>query len=142
MLALKLKKLFMTSLYRKLSKLPLDSMTEISDGKLISLLQSYIFILEKILMLVFYCAVAPVALIVSCGLIALQGGLIYALVVQFLYIVLFWIQYLINLIIGKIIGKESSSNDKRIGLIYQILLGLRTIKCFALENFFLEKILK
>lgn len=38
MLSLKLKKLFMSSLYRKLSRLSLDSMSEISDGKLISLL--------------------------------------------------------------------------------------------------------
>lgn len=38
MLSLKLKKLLMSSLYRKLSKISLDSMAEISDGKLISLL--------------------------------------------------------------------------------------------------------
>jgi hypothetical protein len=91
MLSLKLKKLFMTAMYRKLAKMSLDSMGEISDGKLISLLQSYIFILEKILVLVFYCAVAPIALLVSCGLIAIKGGLIYAIIVQFLYILLFWI---------------------------------------------------
>ena len=91
MLALKLKKLFMTVLYHKLSKISLDSMGEISDGKLITLLQSFIFILEKILMLVYFCAVAPVALIVSCILIAMKGGLLYAIVVQVLYIMLFWL---------------------------------------------------
>lgn len=37
-MALKLKKLFMTALYDKLGKLSLDSMGEISDGKLISML--------------------------------------------------------------------------------------------------------
>lgn len=72
----------------------------------------------------------------------MKGGLVYAIVVQFLYIVLFWIQYLINMMIGKIIGTESLQNDKRIGLIYQMLQGLRTIKCFGLELFFLEKVLK
>lgn len=92
-------------------------------------------------MLVFYCAVAPVALLVSCGLIAIKGGLLYAIIIQFLYILLFWIQYLINLLIGKVIVVESTQNDKRIGLIYQMLLGIKTIKCFALELFFLEKII-
>ncbi|CDW74186.1 multidrug resistance-associated protein 4 [Stylonychia lemnae] len=141
MLSLKMKKLFLSIMYNKLSHLSLDSMGEISDGKLIALLQSYIFILEKIMVLTFYCFVAPFGLIVSCAFIAIKGGLIYALVVQFLYIVLFWIQYLINLIIGKVISKESVQNDYRIGLIYQMLCGLRTIKCFAMENFFLERIL-
>lgn len=64
--------------------------------------------LEKILVLVFYCAVAPVALLVSCGLIALKGGLLYAIIIQLLYIILFWIQYLINVIIGKVIAIEST----------------------------------
>jgi len=100
MLSLKMKKLFMSIIYGKLSHVSLDAMGEISDGKLIALLQSYVFILEKIMVLVFYCFVAPFGLIVSCAFIAVKGGLIYALVVQFLYIVLFWIQYLINLIIG------------------------------------------
>jgi len=97
----------MNTLYQKISRTSLDSMGEVEDGKLISLLQSYIFILEKILVLCYYCAVAPVAMLVSCALIAIKGGLIYAIAVQFLYIVLFWIQYLINLMIGKVIGKES-----------------------------------
>ena len=108
MLSLKMKKLFMNTIYKKCSKLPLDCMDEIGDGKLITLLQSYIFILEKITVLCFYCAVAPVAMLTSCALIAIKGGLIYSIVVQFLYIILFWIQYLINVMIGKVIGIESS----------------------------------
>jgi len=92
--------------------------------------------------LVYYCAVAPIMMLIACGLIAIKGGLLYAIIVQVLYICLFGIQYLINTLIGKIIITESGQNDRRIGLIYQLLLGLRTIKCFGLENFFLDKVLK
>jgi hypothetical protein len=38
MMALKLKKLFMNAIYDKLGKLSLDSMGEVNDGKLISIL--------------------------------------------------------------------------------------------------------
>ncbi len=38
MLSLKMKKLFMNAIYQKCSKLPLDCMDEIGDGKLITLL--------------------------------------------------------------------------------------------------------
>mgnify|MGYP001806890142 CR=1 FL=1 len=85
----KLKKLFMRSIYFKTSHLSLDSFDEVGDGKLITLLQSYIFILEKILNLVFYCAVAPVAMLLACFFISIQGGIIYAILLQVLYIMVF-----------------------------------------------------
>lgn len=59
-----------------------------------------------------------------------------------MYLSLFLIQWGINKLISKIIVTESGVNDKRIGLVYQLLLGLRTIKCFGLETFFLDKVLK
>ena len=71
LLSFKLKKLFMNSIYHKTSRMSLDSFDEVGDGKLITLLQSYIFILEKILSLVHYCAVAPVAMLFACFLISI-----------------------------------------------------------------------
>lgn len=118
LMAYKIKKLFMRSIYQKSSRLALDSFDEVSDGKLITLLQSYIFILEKILLLVHYCAVAPVAMLFSCLLISIHGGVIYAIIIQVLYILLFFVQYMINKAIGKVVGTESAMNDKRVGLIY------------------------
>jgi hypothetical protein len=54
----------------------------------------------------------------SCFLIALKGGIIYAILIQVLYMLLFFVQYLINLAIGNVVGIESSKNDQRIGLVY------------------------
>ena len=47
---------------------------------------------------------------------------------------------MINVAIGKVVVHESINNDCRVGIIYYMLNGLKTIKCFALENYFLKRI--
>ena len=88
-MALESRKLMIASIYDKISRLSMRSLTETNSGKLITLVSSDIFTLERPLSLAPFAFVAPLMNLASYGLIWYISGWEYALIIFGLWILMF-----------------------------------------------------
>lgn len=88
-MALEFRKLMIASIYDKIARLSMRSLTETNSGKLITLVSSDIFTLERPLSLAPFAFVAPLMNLASYALIWHISGWEYALIIFGLWIVMF-----------------------------------------------------
>jgi len=84
--------------------------------------------------------VAPIVSLFSIGLISYFYKVEYGLITLAFLAVLLVMQFLTGTGIKKLKRTEAKYTDERLKLITDMVTGVRTIKCYAWENHYLEKI--
>lgn len=140
-MALEIRKLLTSAMYDKVTKLSMRSLTETNSGKLITLVSSDIFTLERPL------AIAPFGLAspfinIACYLIVWQiSGWEYAVIMASLWILTFIMQVCTSRMQKGLKQSEAMRNDERMKLVNDMITGIRTIKAYAWENHYCEKVI-
>ena len=139
-LSLRIRRVLCAALYDKVVRLSMKSMTETHSGKLISLISGDLFTIEKGLSIFPVLIAAPFINLWACYLLSISVGIKYTGIVFGLWILTMFLQFLSTTQIKRLKGIESGINDERLKLVNDMVVGCRTIKCYAWENFYIRKI--
>ena len=142
MVSIRMRRTLCGVLFDKVTALSVESMQKISSGKLVSMISSDLFALERQLTFSTMILVQPFANLFTFLLIGFNFGWWSSLIVLGCFLVAYAIQNLAGFISKRLKAKESKVTDQRIKLVSDIVVGARTIKCYGWENHFLEKIEK
>jgi ABC-type multidrug transport system fused ATPase/permease subunit len=141
-ISLKIRRTLVAALFDKVVKLSMKSMTETNSGKLISLISSDLFTIERGLAIFPILFAAPFINGFACFFLARAVGVKYTMVVLGLWIFTMVLQYWSSVISRRLTAKQSHINDQRLNLVNDLVVGARTIKCYGWENHYVEKINK
>lgn len=141
-MALEVRKLLVAAMYDKVAKMSMRSLTETNSGKLITLVSSDIFSLERPLTMAPFCLVSPFINIACYGLIWFISGWPYAVMLFGLWILTLTCQALVTSYQKRMKQAEAMCNDERMKLINDMVTGIRTIKAYAWENHYCEKVIQ
>ena len=128
------------ALYDKVVNLSMKSMTETISGKLISLISADLFSVERGLSFFPILLAGPIINLIAYIFLAKQVGIIYTFVTFGFWLFLMVLQYLSSKLSKKLKAIESGINDERLKLVMDLVVGCRTIKCYGLENHYIERI--
>lgn len=130
----------MVALYDKIAELSMESLIKTNSGKLVSVFSSDIYSIERGLYMSPTAFAAPFINIFCIILIGIILGWWYSLglVISFFFIIIIF--HIQNNLLRKVKTQETVINDNRIKLINDMVIGIRTIKCYAWELLYLDKI--
>ena len=140
MAAVKSRKTLMCLLSEKIGTLSMKSMIETNSGKLISLISSDLFTIERGLCITPMIFAAPFINLSAYAFIGSIVGWWYSLATFLFWVVIYVLQHTVTTISKKLKLKEGLINDNRVKMMTDLIVGIRTIKCYAWENLYLNKI--
>jgi ABC-type multidrug transport system fused ATPase/permease subunit len=138
--AIKVRKTLIASMYSKISKLSMQSLTETNSGKLITIVSGDIQAIERSLAITSVVFAAPFVNIIAYVVLGFTSGWVYAGITFAIWVVIMVCQEYSSRISKKLKGKESVCNDERQKLVNDMIIGARTIKSYAWENHYISKI--
>lgn len=139
-ITLRARRTLVVSLYDKVLKLSMKSLTETNSGKLISLISADLFMIEKGLSLYSFIVTAPFINGLMSYLLYQKIGLVRMFIVLSVWIVTLILQMVSGATLRKLKAKESTVNDERLKFVNDVVVGCRTIKCYAWEQHYLKAI--
>lgn len=139
-MALEGRKVLVAAMYDKVSKLSMRSLTETNSGKLITLVSADIFTLERPLTMAPFGLCAPFINLACYGLIWHISGWPYAVIIFGLWILMVLGQMCTARLQKRMKQAEAMRNDERMKLINDMITGIRTIKAYAWENHYANKV--
>ena len=134
------RKTLMSAMYDKVSKLSLKSVTETNSGKLIGLVSSDWFAIEKAISTSTNAFSAPVVNVVCYTFIGFTAGWLYALIVFGVWIIMILLQMYAGTFPKKFRKIETMQNDERMKHVVDLVTGVRTIKAYGWEDHYIRKI--
>jgi ABC-type multidrug transport system fused ATPase/permease subunit len=141
-MAVKMRKVFVSAMYDKVGNLSMKSLTETNSGKLITLISSDIFIVERAITMTPFILASPFIVILCLFLIYLSSEWFYVISTLIVWLLCIGAQYICSLQTKSLKQKESILNDQRMKLVNDMVVGIRTIKSYAWENHYLAKIVE
>ena len=139
-MALEMRKTVISAMYDKVTKLSMRSLTETNSGKLIAIVSSDIFTLERPFSVAPFVLAAPFIHLYCYMLIWYVAGWPYAIIVASMWDLTYLLQMCTANLQKKMKQTEAMRNDERIKLINDMVTGIRTIKSYAWENHYIEKV--
>lgn len=139
-ITLRARRTLVVSLFDKVLKLSMKSLTETNSGKLISLISSDLFMIERGISIFSMLFATPIINGFMCYLLYFQVGAWRMLIVLVVWIITLVLQVLTARRLRNLKAKESAVNDERLKLVNDIVVGCRTIKCYGWENHYLKSI--
>ena len=140
--ATQLRKTIILSMYTKVTRLSVKSLTETNSGKLITIVSGDIQAIERQLGLVPSVFTAPFINIIAYVVIGLTSGWEFSAITFCIWIVIMVCQHYSSKKLKDIKMKESKFSDERQKLVNDMVVGARTIKSYGWENHYLTKIVK
>jgi ABC-type multidrug transport system fused ATPase/permease subunit len=140
-LGFRIRRVLVSALYDKVGRLSVKSISSVNSGKLISLVSSDLYQIEKQLGLSPALFAAPFINIYAFTLIYTILGWEKTLIILGFQILVQLVQRCSGKISRPLRFGESQINDKRLKLVNDMVVGSRTIKCYGWEKTFIEKIL-
>ncbi len=141
-MAVKMRKVFVSAMYDKVGNLSMKSLTETNSGKLITLISSDIFIVERAITMTPFILAAPLVVCLCLFLIYLSSEWFYVISTLIVWLLCIGSQYICSLQTKTLKEQESLLNDQRMKLVNDMVVGIRTIKSYAWENHYLAKIVE
>lgn len=138
--AVRMRKTLVASMYSKISRLSMKSLTQTNSGKLITIISGDIQAIERPLGLVAMLLASPVINIIAYTVLWITSGWIASLITFGIWILIMITQQYTSGLKKKITLQAAVHNDTRQKLINDIINGSRTIKSYGWENHYLEKI--
>ena len=139
-MSLEIRKVLIAAMYDKVAALSMRSLTETNSGKLITLVSSDIFTLERPLSMAPFGLAAPIINLYCYMLIWYVAGWPYAIIVGCMWIVTYFLQMCTANLQKRMKTSEAMRNDERMKLINDMVTGIRTIKSYAWENHYSKKV--
>lgn len=139
-MSIELRKILISAMYDKVSKLSMRSLTETNSGKLIALVSSDIFTLERPLSVAPFALCSPMINLACYGLIWHIVGWSYAVTIFGLWIFTIVLQVWTARMQKGLKQAEAMRSDERMKLVNDMVTGIRTIKSYAWENHYSEKV--
>ena len=139
-ITLRARRTLIVSLYDKVLKLSMKSLTETNSGKLISLISSDLFMIEKGLSVFSYLFAVPFIYAYMSYFLYQQVGLVRMFIVLGVWAITLALQMLSGFRLKALKANESQINDERLKFVNDVVVGCRTIKCYAWENHYLKAI--
>jgi len=134
--ALNIRKIISISMMEKVSRLSMKSLTETNSGKLVTIVSGEFQAIERGLSMAPMLIAAPFINIVAYGVLGYTTSWEFAAFGLVFWIVLVLLQHYSSVISKKLKLKEAVHNDERQKLVNDMVVGARTIKCYAWENFY------
>lgn len=137
-----IRRTLVATLFRKVVKLSMKSIVITNSGKLISLISSDLFLVEK--------GISTIPVLFSSPLIVLFGAFFMqdiigwqkTLIVYGCWFANITAQYFSSKAYKRNKAKDSKLNDERLKLLTDMVVGCRTIKCYGWEKFYIDNINK
>ena len=136
-----MRKTFVSALYDKVGKLSIKSLTETNSGKLITMISSDIFIVERAITMTPIILVAPLIVAECLVFVWLSSQWYFVISTLLCWVICIGCQWAAASFAKKLKEQEAMLNDTRLKLIQDMIVGIRTIKCYAWENHYLKKII-
>lgn len=135
-----IRKVLISAMYSKVSKLSVKSMTETNSGKLITIVSGDLQVLDKALAFIPTVFVAPYINMVAYGIMWYMVNWQSSLITFVTWVVVLSLQHSTSLLLKKGVQKESGFSDERQKVVNDMVVGARTIKSYGWENHYIEKI--
>ena len=142
MTAVRIRRTLCTAMFDKVTRLSSQSLLKTNSGKLVSLISSDLFAIERAMVFMSLIFVTPIVNCLAYGLIWYTLGWQSALIVFVCLTVAFVIQIVTGRWTKKFRGLESRITDSRVKMINDIVVGVRTIKCDGWEDHYLDRLRK
>lgn len=139
-MSVKMRKTIISAMYDKVCLLSIKSLTETNSGKLITIISGDVFNVERAICMLPILPATPFVTFLCLFYIAWGSGIEFACYTFIIWILVLVAQFSINLINNKIKAKEMVLSDQRMKMINDLVTGIRTIKSYAWENHYLNKI--
>lgn len=141
-MAVNLRKALISSLYDKVGNLSMKSLTETNSGKLITLISSDIFSVERAITMTPMILAAPFIMALCLYYIYINSNWYFLVSTSIIWCITVLSQHAATLRTKVLKMQESLLNDQRMKLINDMVVGIRTIKSYAWENHYLTKIIE
>lgn len=140
--AIKIRKTLIIAAYEKIIKLSMYSLQKIKSGRIINFISSELFSIERGLTLVPLIFTAPLTNIAGYLFLGFYVGWEFALSTFLLWLVVYVSQYFVSLLQYSSKERESHVVQTRLHLINEVVKFIKTIKCYAWESLFVQKLIK
>jgi len=140
--SLNIRKIISISMMEKVSRLSMKSLTETNSGKLVTIVSGEYQAIERMLSLSPMLIATPFINILAYGLLGYTTSWEFAVFALIFWIVLILLQHYSSVISKMLKLKEAVHNDERQKLVNDMVVGARTIKCYAWENFYTKNLKK
>ena len=128
-----MRRTLIAALFEKVARLSIKSVSETNSGKLVSLVSSDLFACERGLGFSSMIVASPIVNIFSYILIGFYYSWEYAGIVFGTWIFTLSMQWLTGNLNKKAKGREAGLTDERLASISDMVVGVRTIKCYGWE---------
>lgn len=140
MTSIRMRRTLCAVLFDKVTALSVESMQKTNAGKIITLISADLFAIERGLHFAPMVMVLPVANLFCYLLIGFYFGWVSSLIVFSCFVVALVVQIFAGGQSKKLKKTDSNITDERLKLVNDVVVGIRTIKCYGWENHYLEKI--
>lgn len=141
-IAIRLRKAVVSAMYDKVGNLSTKSLTETNSGKLITIISGDIFNVERAICILPILPTSPIITLLCMGYIWWGSGWEYAIYTLVIWLACIGGQAIVNHFTKVLKAKEAVLSDQRMKLINDLVAGIRTVKSYAWENHYLQKIKK
>jgi len=140
LMAIRMRKAIVSSMYDKVAKLSTKSLTETNSGKLITIISGDVFNVERATCITPLLPAAPIIVSLCLFYISWSSGIEYAAITLVIWLLCLGGQLIANAFTRKFKMQDAQLTDQRMKLINDLVSGIRTIKSYAWENHYLQKI--
>ena len=140
MTAIKMRKTLVAVMFDKVCHLSMKSLIATNSGKLISVISGDLFAAERSLSFGPLILACPIVNTFAYILIGLTSHWINSLIVFSVWILMIVLQNISGRIAKRVKAQDSGLADQRLGLVNDMVVGVRTLKSYGWENHYLDKI--
>ena len=138
--ALWMRRTLVAVIFDQVCELSMKSLMSTNSSKLVQLISADLYAAERLVALTHLIIAWPIVNIFAYSLIGLLSSWDNALIVFAMWILIVIVQTVAGYLSKKIKAIDSSLNDERLKLVNDMVVGVRTLKCYGWENHFLDKI--
>lgn len=140
MTSIRMRRTLVAVIFDKVINMSMKSLIATNSGKLIAVISSDLFAVERSLAFSPMILAFPFVNVFAYTVIGLTGSWVNALIVFGVQIIIFLVQFCSGKLAKILKLKDSASNDERLKLVSDMVVGVRTLKSYGWEQHYLKKI--
>jgi len=134
---IRIRRTLVAAMFRKVERLSMKSLSETSSGKLVSIISSDLFQVERGLAFTPLVLASPLVNVLSFGIVGFVYSWEYAGIIFLVWVVTVLMQIGTGACGMKQKRAEAMYTDQRLGYVNDMVVGARTIKCYGWESNYL-----
>lgn len=130
---IRMRRTLVAAMFRKVERLSMKSLSETSSGKLVSIISSDLFQVERGLAFTPLVVASPLVNLLAFGLVGFVYSWEYAAIILGVWVLTVMMQICSGGCGMKMKRREAQFTDQRLGFVNDMVVGARTIKCYGWE---------